>query len=518
MQLALPYVAKNSSGKIGRNRGRRTKVSSTWPKIRTCGSDMGLLKRFLAWLTTSGSNRPKKGHPDLYPIDVDKLARELNLVEDAKRFGAAGIPAADAKALSGPEAAIVQRVEKARQDYVDWAVLRLSVLSQDLGRRNVTQVVNRARQADKEFERKASALLTENDAVLRKLSESARKQKLELDDFQAANGLSRDAHYPPPARVFLGYAILLLMVLAEGMVNAKYFTQGLDTGLIGAFAEAGGLAAINVSIAFLLGKFVVKYCMHFNSFVKVVGIVALAFAGLVMSTIAMGIAHYRDSLISGTVQQFQVDLMGILFPTYQLQSASSWVLFLVSVVFGILALVDGFVSDDLYPGYGAISRRTHEAIDDYEDEVTELQERLEELKHDALLTLDQTIKESQASVAAFESTIDDKRSAGMRLSTALRDADHSLDALLQKFRTENQLHRAGAVRPAYFDERPELRNINTPSFDTTDDDKELSNQFSIVKALLREEQDIRARIQAAFNNQFDRLKPLTSHFPSKGSV
>lgn len=476
---------------------------------------MGLLNRFFIWLTTARSASSKKGHPDLYPIDIEKLAKELNLVEDAKRFGTAGLPAADAKALSGPEAAIVQRVEKARQDYVDWAVLRLSVLSQDLSRRNVTQAVNRAREADKEFVRSASSVLTEQDAILRNLGDAARKSQLELSAFKLKNGLAREAHYPTPTGTYFRFAILLVMVLVEGVVNAKYFTQGLDTGLIGAFAESGGLAAINVVVAFFLGKFAVNNCMHSNAVIKVLGVVAIAFSILVMSIIGMGIAHYRDGLTSGVSGPLHVDLMGIIFPSYQLQGPSSWVLFFVSIAFGIAALFDGLYSDDLYPGYGSISRRTQMSIDDYEEELTTLQGNLELLKDETLASLDSTIKDSQSSLAAFESTVDDKRSAGMRLSTALRDADHSLEALLQKFRSENELHRAGAARPEHFDKRPELSPLHTPSFETTEDESTLAGQQDMLKALLAESEEIRARIQAAFNQQFDRLKPLTTHFPSK---
>ena len=48
---------------------------------------MGLIARFWNWLTASAIAQPRKGHPDLYPIDIDKLAKELNLVVEAKRLG-----------------------------------------------------------------------------------------------------------------------------------------------------------------------------------------------------------------------------------------------------------------------------------------------------------------------------------------------------------------------------------------------------------------------------------------------
>lgn len=104
--------------------------------------------------------------------------------------------------------------------------------------------------------------------------------------------------------------------------------------------------------------------------------------------------------------------------------------------------------------------------------------------------------------------------AGSRLSTALRDADNSLDALLSKFRTENQLHRNGVQRPGYFDRQFDLRPLQVPDFDTAPDKAVLDEQRDLVNRLLEDVQGIRARIQAAYNHQFDRLKPLDIHFPS----
>lgn len=465
---------------------------------------MGLLERLWDWLTSSGSGKPRKGHPDLYPLEVDKLAKELRLVDEAKRLGEAGLPACDATLISGPEAAVVQRVEKARQDYVDWAALRLNVLSQDLGRRNITQDVNRARQADKEFERKASTLLTEQDSILRTLGETARKRKAELDAFRTEHGLTREAHFPSGTRTYLLYAVLFLLVGVEGVLNARFFAQGLDSGLLGGFAEAAIMAAINVAVAFLLGKFAIRYVNHRSAALKTLGLAALAFSFFVMACVGMGIAHYRDSLTAEVANPAKAALDAFIEHPLHLRDFFSWALFAISMVFGIASLFDGLFSEDLYPGYGSISRRTQTAVEDHEDELNTLRIDLEELKNEELKALDKTLERAQADVAVFESLIKDKLMTGSRLSTALRDADNSLDALLRKFRTENELHRKGLQRPVYFDRQPDLRPIRTPDFSTAADEAGLREQRVLVNALLAEVQEIRARIQAAFTQHLDR--------------
>lgn len=479
---------------------------------------MGLLERLWNWLTSSGSRKPRKAHPDLYPIDVERIAKDLQLVEQAKRLGEAGLPAVEATVISGPEAAIVQRVEKARQDYVDWGALRLNVLNTDLSRRDITKDVNRARQADQEFERKAGALLTEQDAAVRGLGEIARKRKTELESFRFEHQLLREAHFPTGSGSFLRYAFLVALIVIEGLLNATFFARGLDTGLLGGFTEAGIMAFINVLIAFLMGKFAISYCNHVRALPKTLGILALAAALAVMGCIGLGIAHYRDSLAAEISNPEKAALEALLTHPLHLSDFFSWALFLISVAFGLFSLFDGLFSDDLYPKYGAISRRTQSAIDDYEAELNTLRKDLEELKDGELEALDETLKRAQSDVSVFESLIHDKQMAGSRLSTALLDADNSLDALIKKFRTENELHRNRISRPAYFDCQPELRPIQIPSFKTDAEEAALQEQRNLVSALLSGEQDIRAKIQAAFNRQFDQLMPLDSHFPSKKAV
>lgn len=473
---------------------------------------MVLLRRFGNWLTTPTRRVREKGHPDLYPLDVEKLTKELNLTEEATRLGRAGLPSPDASAYTGPEAMVVQRIEKARQDYVDWAVLRINVLSEDIARKDITHEVNRALQADREFERVAGAHLSGRDDVLRRLADIANKSRTELDSFKDSNGLQRDARILTSSQTFLRYALIALLIIVEGMLNAEFFAHGMDRGLLGGFAMAGLMATVNVGIAFLFGKFCVPYVNHSKLVLKLGGLMTTVVALTVMVAVGLGIAHYRDALMTGAADPARAALEVIRTTPFELRDFFSWTLFGVSLVFGTASLFDGLFSGDLYPRYGSYSKRTLEAITDYEDELDDIRSELEQAKNDELELLDTTVQRTQASVADLESLIDAKQAAKARLSTALQDAEHSLGALLRKFRTENELHRNGLERPAYFDRQPELRALQLPDFSTASDMGTLASQKALVATLLNEVQVIRARIQGAFNQQFESLKPLNQQF------
>lgn len=496
-----------------------------WPDRAEIGSEehrvrqgpMGLAKRFWHWLTSTTYRTKTTGHPDLYPLDVDALAKELNLAEEARRLGVADLPAAHATALSGPEDRIIQRVEKARQDYVVWATRRFALLSEDLGRRNIAQDVNRANRADQEFDRKASAELTETESLLRTLGEKAKTLRGELEAFRLEHGLTREANYPSSSKKFFLAASLVVIVLIEGVLNAKFFAEGLSGGLLDGILYAGALAAINVTVAFLLGRSLVRNIYHARVWRRLGGIAALLSAIVIMVTMGLVIAHYRDSLTNEAVNAAESALQTLLSTPLHLRDVFSWVLFGATVFFGSIALMDGLHFDDRYPGYGAISRRVETAIGDYEDELEALRTKLNELKDDELKRLDETAKAAQVSLAVFESLIENKKTVESRLSAALHDADNSMKALLSIFRTENELHRT-TPRPAYFDTAPKLVPLKMPDFDTATDEYTLQEQLELVKTLLDELEEIRARIQTAFNKQFDQVKPLGTHFPAKESA
>ena len=62
------------------------------------------------------------------------------------------------------------------------------------------------------------------------------------------------------------------------------------------------------------------------------------------------------------------------------QNYESWFLFLLGVIFAIIALIDGVASDDLYFGYGKVDRQEKEAKNAIQDLLDELTDDLETIK------------------------------------------------------------------------------------------------------------------------------------------
>ena len=469
-----------------------------------------LWETFKSWLFDKRRQKYKITHPDLYVLDVEELAKELAIADEAERLGGAGIPASDATVLCGIEYTIVHRVHKARLDYVDWAQGRLQAINESLNRRDVSPLVERALQADQEFARKASSLIAENETLIANLASSERKSRTELDMFRQQHELAREAQYHTGAASFFRYSLLALLILIEGIANAWFFAQGLPGGFLGGFVAAATFACLNLISAFANGKFFVRFVFHRQIWGKLLGLGAMAAAIGLMMGISLTIAHYRDALVLAVADPARYAWETLQQTPFGLNDVFSWLLFGISVFFAIVAVFDGLFSDDLYPGYGRLTRRAKAAHEEFFDEVEALREDLESLRQAEIDTLDENLRQAQSLIAQIADYIASKESAELRLATAISDADHCMQALIKRFRDTNAIYRDNTPAPAYFNQNPLPPVITMPNFATAQDQVELAEQTAQLNILQQNVNDIRANIQVAYNREYDRLTPLVN--------
>ena len=445
--------------------------------------------------------------PELYRIDIEQVAKELDLENEAKKLAAAGLPLADQASLTVPEAKAVQRIEKARHDFVEWASTRLGSLNDGLARRDVSVLVNEALLSGRRFERAAASTVAAHEALLSELADNAAIRERELEDFRDRNQLARPATYPEGSATFARYAVLLALIVFEGAANAYFFSQGLESGLIGGFLAAGLFAAVNLVTAFVLGKYAVPLLFHHNRAIIALGAAAAVFAVVCMLAVGLTIGHFRDALIADAAEPARSAWLALRSSPFALRDVMSWLLFAVSVLFAVFALFDGLSSDDRYPGYGQVARRARQSRDDYLGELHSVRTALEDLKDDELGVLERNAQKARTFAAESAALLRDKNWARTKVETALLDAENCLDTLLKIVRDTNRMHRGAAPTPAYFDTRPNLQPLVLPDFGTIEDKAKLSDQERLVERLLAEADTVRAGIETAFNGYAERLKP-----------
>lgn len=135
-------------------------------------------------------------------------------------------------------------------------------------------------------------LLIANGPALADYLREEKSRLADLENFKAANRLTRDAHYPSsPA---LAFGILSVLILLEAGVNGVLFADSSDQGLFGGWLEAIVLSIANVGAAFLFGRLILPQ-FHRRSLAAKTGALFLSLAGAAaLIAVNLAGAHYRD--------------------------------------------------------------------------------------------------------------------------------------------------------------------------------------------------------------------------------
>lgn len=472
-----------------------------------------MFKFLWRWLFSKGATPTLDSTPGLYSIDVEALAKELSIEKNAMDEGSKNQPHLESTALSGTESLVAQYVEKARHDYVHWATLRVTSLNQSINANNVKADVAFGMQLDSEFDSAANSLISDRGSYLESLAESARTAQGSLAHFKKKHKLSRDAVVLGPSKRLLFITILVFLVLIEGLANMFLFAAGSDYGLTGGLAMALLCAFINVISAYLLGKIPIRYVFHSNFFCKFLGIIAILFTLSWLVIVGLSIGHFRDALQAfGNEDAPKIALQALQQAPFEFQNIYSWLLFAISILFGVIAVWDGIRSSDLYPGYEQITIRTRKTVQECDDELSDLRQDLEDLKVEYLTNLDAISNKIQTSIKMIQTRIDEKKSTSILLENKLKDAEQAMAALLHRYRTENKLARTDGAFPRYFNELPELHPLTIPSFEFDANASYLSEQQTLMNEFLSALQEIRGRIQSSHTQKFDSLQPIQNQF------
>ena len=172
--------------------------------------------------------------------------------------------------------------------------------------------------------------------------------------FLYQNKLNREASYPDSA--VLHWAFIILAILLESIINSFFFANASDLGLLGGLFQALFISLSNIGSALLMGIYVLPYKNHVDT-KKQFRAKAATFTYIIFIFLFnLGAAHYRTLLEDdplnakiNTIPHLIQDPLGINF--------EAWNLLIIGMLFVIIALLKGYKSDDVYPGFGEMHRK-----------------------------------------------------------------------------------------------------------------------------------------------------------------
>jgi hypothetical protein len=160
-----------------------------------------------------------------------------------------------------------------------------------------------------------------------------------------------------PKSRFVPAIVLLIFVLVEAVVNGSFLAVGSEGGLIAGCLMAAGISVFNVVLlGFGLGAMLSRQLNHRRFHRKLLGALALCAVLAVAYSSNLLVAHYRDALLgsdpdNASPAALTAWLANPVNPLKVSGVESLWLLGL-GVVFTIMGLVDGYLWEDPYPGYG----------------------------------------------------------------------------------------------------------------------------------------------------------------------
>jgi hypothetical protein len=436
-------------------------------------------------------------------LDVSDMDERLGVSDSARQLASSNLPNPQSQSLSSTETQIVQAIERHRQKKFDQTMVEMQSVQNEISQLNELPDLQNVWLIETNFEREATQLVSEQSQLIRSLASNAQKKVRELNRFKEQNNLQREPEYPSSSSQFLRYCLLIFLIVIEALFNAEFFSEGLSTGLLGGFTYAASLAAINVLLSFFLGKSVIRLINHRTISQKVAGLIALFFTILFMFTMAIAIAHIRDQLVMESLEPAKMALIELKKNPLEFADLFSWLLFAVSVSFAFGALMDGLFIDDLYPGYGALARKSEAALNDYFEELDEVRQELEEYKLSALLDLEKSIEKAKSSISNYRNFIDRKKTIKLKYEQILSDSERALVLLIQHFRTENEMHRTDGLRPMYYDHLPILKKLEIPWVEQ--DEQQLILHTRLMQTLTSQSEDIRNKLHQTFQKYLDQL-------------
>ncbi|MGY2135865.1 hypothetical protein ACW9I8_04510 [Pseudomonas reactans] len=474
---------------------------------------ISFLRSFFSKLKMLFLSPPVEADEGYFPtIDPDKIKAELRIVEQARAQGAVGVPDALDTRLTETEHQIVGTVGSLRAATFKSGQGWLKVIQQRLDTIDLTQQRNRTIQLGEEFERKADSILSKRDGELQDLLRNAKATKAELDAFRVENRRSEAA---PKMLEWNGYAVKVAILagccMLESVINASFFASGMVGGLLAGVTMALCLALINILGAFFIGRLTTNI-NHVQPTRRLVGYLLLLFAVLWTCAIGGLVAYCRfvmPQIQDETVGDLHLIWQNISTLTNPFDSLESIALFIVTVVFGLIALVDGYKWSDPYPGYSKIYKQHFEKFQDLLGLIHELQAELEELKEETLNEIEVNVKTAKDAVNRFRSSMGEKSVAKKKVTQHLILADNTMRALTQAYRYENQMVRpVDKPRPAYFNDELVLDFEPFPDFGIEKDEARLAVQGELLQEMLSILEPTRKKVQSAFTQKFDQLKPL----------
>ena len=408
---------------------------------------MSIIEQAKTWFKGDGVPQPIPGLME--PIDADHLADELRLVIRGQENGTQEQPSTASTTLDAVEQEVVSRIVTEWTLQREHLITMLKAYRDRLAQLNAASEMAQLRVAASLAIVKFRQRKQEARGDLARLRNAYVGARDELRDFRIKHARIHPARNPSGRWTTIG--LLIVMIALESVMNGLFFAKGSERGLIGGVGTAFGISFVNVLFCFFLGLVPARFVNWRGWGVRVLaGLVTLS--GLaVMLFIHLFAGHLRDATAATSeAQAYGIAVAKVLTQPWQLADMSSWYLFGLGTLFGLISFWKGYRHDDPYPYYGDTFRREHDAAEKYNEEHRDFFGELEEVRDETI----QRFEDGIANIPEYVAKSHQVRAARSALTEKFRAYEQQLvqaaNRLLTIYRDANRRRRQTTQAPAYF--------------------------------------------------------------------
>lgn len=393
-------------------------------------------------------------------LDREKAVEKLKLDQRAKGNGSRNFPPPDSEMLDDVELEITSEIsEHAARAQIDAATNhriygeRLSELAL---LRELSTISGASEQALGDYR----TIVINREGRLALAKDAIKESYQELAAFKQEHRLNRPAHrglHPAYAWSTIGISWFV-----ESGFNTAFLRVGDDLGILGGFVAAAVVAAVNVFLSALVGRFWWPYLFDKNLLQKRLAIVGSAawLLGLIVWNLLAG--HFRDAKATGLDSPETSALSLFLNGPLQFDSIYSYGLLLAGIAFALLSATAAYKMDDPYPGYGAIYRRHEDRCEEYADEIELAMDELKETRDEAIAVASEIRDELGAQFRERGQILAARETHRTRYREHQDYLEMIAGALLGHYRAANIKARSDGLVPAHFNTKWSLKRAELP--------------------------------------------------------
>jgi len=392
---------------------------------------------------------------DFKLITNGELDQILRISSAAKQAAMEEEPKSDSMNLDDTERSIISFCEREVQKANDLVYDKFSVFKQLMTK--VTKAISNIESLKlihETFRSEYQYNIRKNSSESDIIQQEYNLAKKDLYSFKSEHKLIRQEQ--SSTKPLLNWAIVLVIVFAESVLNASFFAKGSELGLLGGIVQAFVIVMINVLVANLVVLLIRRRNLISNSSIEKLGYTLLS-GILIVATVCFHflVGHYRDALRIYFENAYAFSVLNFSSSPFVLIDFESYILVVMGFLFFVVLIIDLYKLKDPYPGYGEITQKFNKIKQEYDA----LNFVLLDDEHEMTKTINQKIELLKTEATQTYEEIQDIHIAKQKLENKYNEHVSSIKNLaitaVKSYRSMNSDMRT-TPKPAYFDNEVEF--------------------------------------------------------------